>query len=460
MEHMQRRSRVYSIGVALLLFACFTLGAHAGAPGCVAPPADQLSWWPGDGNMLDIAGSRDGTVQNGATFAPSMVGQAIDLDGVDDLVDIRTTVLGSAGPFTVDAWIYTNDIGTYQSIISEIGSEDTVGQFQFRIDVSGVLQFFRRSSQGSGVTLLTTNDPITPAAWTHVAAVFDGSDLKVYINGAEASGQLLPSNYSTTYPGTTKIGGADPVSAGQPGGYFFNGRIDELSVYNRALAASEIEAIFNAGSEGKCKPATNTPPNVDAGGPYSATEGGSLVVTATGSDLDGDTLTFAWDLDNDGSFETPGQSVTFSAAGLTALSSQTIAVQATDSGGLSAIDVAMVNITYPFTGFLQPVDNLPTLNSVNAGRAIPVKFSLSGNRGLAIFATDYPKTLAISCDATTPIDDIEETVSAGASSLSYDTSTDLYTYIWKTHKGWASTCRQLVVKLNDDTYYRANFKFQ
>lgn len=115
---------------------------------------------------------------------------------------------------------------------------------------------------------------------------------------------------------------------------------------------------------------------------------------------------------------------------------------------------------YAFTGFFQPVDNLPTFNSVNAGKAIPVKFSLGGDQGLNIFDPDYPKSQQIACDSTATVDGIEQTVTAGSSSLSYDASTDTYTYVWKTERGWAGTCRQLVLKLNDGTFHRANFKFK
>lgn len=115
---------------------------------------------------------------------------------------------------------------------------------------------------------------------------------------------------------------------------------------------------------------------------------------------------------------------------------------------------------YSFTGFFQPVDNLPVFNVVNAGRAIPVKFSLGGDQGLNIFEAGYPKSQQIACDSTALVDGIEETVTAGSSSLSYDPSTDQYTYVWKTAKAWAGTCRQLVVKLNDGTFHRANFKFK
>jgi hypothetical protein len=89
----------------------------------------------------------------------------------------------------------------------------------------------------------------------------------------------------------------------------------------------------------------NAPPTVNGGGPYSAPEGGSVTVTASGSDPNGDSLTYAWDLDNNGSFETSGQSVSFDASLLDGPSSYTVKVRATDPGGLSAVSSATVNVT-------------------------------------------------------------------------------------------------------------------
>jgi predicted extracellular nuclease len=88
----------------------------------------------------------------------------------------------------------------------------------------------------------------------------------------------------------------------------------------------------------------NAPPTVDAGGSYSVNEGGSVALNAAGSDPNGDVLTYAWDLDNNGSFETAGQSVTFDATLLDGPSSYTVKVQASDPGGLSAEAVATVNV--------------------------------------------------------------------------------------------------------------------
>ena len=132
---------------------------------------------------------------------------------------------------------------------------------------------------------------------------------------------------------------------------------------------------------------------------------------------------------------------------------------ATFTDGSQGVYSASVNASN-FSGFFQPVDNLPVLNRVNAGQGVPVKFSLHGNQGLDIFAAGYPKSEAIPCDSTALVDGIEETTSTGSSSLSYDSSSDQYSYTWKTERVWANTCRQLVLTFKDGSSHRANFTFK
>lgn len=114
-------------------------------------------------------------------------------------------------------------------------------------------------------------------------------------------------------------------------------------------------------------------------------------------------------------------------------------------------------LVYDFSGFFQPVDNAPTVNRAKAGSAIPVKFSLAGDQGLDIFAAGSPGSQAVTCATGAPIDVIEQTVTAGGSTLQYDPATDQYTYVWKTDKAWAGTCRQLIVKLADGQEHTAQF---
>lgn len=140
--------------------------------------------------------------------------------------------------------------------------------------------------------------------------------------------------------------------------------------------------------------------------------------------------------------------------------SHSFSVTGSDNAGNSATLTHTYSVVYCFGGFFSPVDNQPVLNAVQAGRGIPVKFSLCGDQGLAIFDAGYPRSQQVACNASSPVDGIEETVTAGASSLSYDASSDRYSYVWKTERSWKGTCRQLVLKLADGTYHRANFKFQ
>jgi hypothetical protein len=117
------------------------------------------------------------------------------------------------------------------------------------------------------------------------------------------------------------------------------------------------------------------------------------------------------------------------------------------------------NVLYDFEGFFSPVDNPEVAtNKAKAGSAIPVKFSLGGDMGLDIFESGYPKSQQIP-NPGEPLDGVEQTVTAGSSGLSYDPTTGLYTYTWKTEKGWAGQYRELVVQFDDGTVKRANFNF-
>lgn len=136
----------------------------------------------------------------------------------------------------------------------------------------------------------------------------------------------------------------------------------------------------------------------------------------------------------------------------------TVNSTATDAAGNTASCSFTVTVLYNFTGFFSPINNLPTLNAANAGKNIPVKFSLSGNKGLSIFAADNPYSVSFNCANNDPGVDIVETNNPGQSTLSY--SPDTYHYNWKTESSWAGTCRQLRVTLNDGSVHVANFKFK
>jgi predicted extracellular nuclease len=198
----------------------------------------------------------------------------------------------------------------------------------------------------------------------------------------------------------------------------------------------------------------NAPPSADAGGPYQVIEGASVTLTATGVDPEGTAVTFEWDLDGDGGFETEGRSVSFSSAGITAPATRTVRVRVTDAFGNRAVDDTTVSVLYNFDGFFAPVHNLPTTNSVNAGQSVPVRFSLNGDHGLAIFAAGSPRIELVSCATS-----VTQSIERADGRLTYKSSSDEYTYTWKTDRAWAGQCGFLRVTFNDGTTQSARFRF-
>lgn len=164
----------------------------------------------------------------------------------------------------------------------------------------------------------------------------------------------------------------------------------------------------------------NTPPTVNAGGPYTVNEGSSVSVTATGNDPDGDTITYAWDLDNDGNFETSGQTVTFSALGLDGPSGQTVVVRAIDEGGLSDTDPATINV----------LNVAPTIDAITAP-INPIQVNTSINVNASFTDPGTPDTHSAVWDwgdnSTTP-GTVTETNGSGSVSGSHTyTASGVYT---------------------------------
>jgi hypothetical protein len=197
-------------------------------------------------------------------------------------------------------------------------------------------------------------------------------------------------------------------------------------------------------------------PTVSGGGPYTVTLGGTVLLQATGEDPEGSAVSFEWDLDNDGTFETAGANAVFTG---TTIGSFAVKVRGTDADGQSAVAPATVNVVFDFTGFFAPVANGPDVNVVRAGNAVPIKFSLAGDQGLAIFATGFPVSIEIDCMTGAP-GSSAPTGNPGGSALTYDAASQQYVYVWKTDASWAGSCRRLVVRLSDGTMHEARFRFR
>jgi hypothetical protein len=130
----------------------------------------------------------------------------------------------------------------------------------------------------------------------------------------------------------------------------------------------------------------------------------------------------------------------------------TFTVDSRDSSGNTASSTSSYSIVYDFTGFFSPLAPEPTVATVKAGEDLPAKFSLNGYQGLDVFAT--PPAWKQGCPSSSPDS------SPAAGSLGYNASVDRYVFLAKTERGWAGSCRQLVLTLRDGTVHRANVSFR
>lgn len=114
---------------------------------------------------------------------------------------------------------------------------------------------------------------------------------------------------------------------------------------------------------------------------------------------------------------------------------------------------------FDFGGFQRPIDQFG-LNVAKGGSAVPVKFSLNGFHGFAIFAEGFPASVEIECGSGDQDGDPSPVTMPGKSGLEYDEASDTYSFVWKTERGWRGTCRRLLVGLSDGAVHSADFSFR
>ncbi len=199
-------------------------------------------------------------------------------------------------------------------------------------------------------------------------------------------------------------------------------------------------------------------PTVDGGGPYVVEEGGSVQLTATGGDPTDDALTYAWDLDGDGSFETTGPTVAFLAGSLQAPGTVTVTVRVTDEHGQSSTDTAVIDVVWDFGGFASP-SNPSGATVIKAGSSHPVKFSLDGFQGLALL-DGRPTLQRTDCTTGAAIGAPVATSAGGGGGVAYDPSTDEYTFVWKTNKAWSGWCGTFELHLADGQTHELAVRFK
>lgn len=171
-----------------------------------------------------------GRAAGGGGFANAY---SVDFDGTDDYMDIgNDSSLSISGALSITAWIYADSLSGFPMIISKRKS-----LFEH------AYQFYSTSNKlnYNNGTIVQSTGTISTGVWTHVGVTFDGSGgVSFYINGSSAG---------TATAASTNPTNTDAVTIAKAyNGNYFNGKIDELALFNSALSASDITAIYNSGA--------------------------------------------------------------------------------------------------------------------------------------------------------------------------------------------------------------------
>ena len=229
------------------------MAALDSGPACVQPGSGLVSWWQGEWDATDSLGRNPGELINDATFGTGIVGEAFSFDGVSQAVEIPYSTNLATPSFSVEVWVKP---------VSQVGG--WLGQAFIYGQSYGRQLVVRAGDQGLGVAWQISNDPwtfyevdssgeIPIGQWTHLVGTWDGVSLSLYTNGV-LNQQSALDTFAWDSGCSFSIGAGGSCGPDQ----YFHGLIDEVSVYDRALFPGEINAIYQAGSAGKCK----TPPGV------------------------------------------------------------------------------------------------------------------------------------------------------------------------------------------------------
>lgn len=243
----------------------FNAGSSGKCKTCVTPPANMVGWYPGDNNANDITASPDnGTLNGSATFAAGKVAQAFSLNGTTAYVsapDVAKLDFGT-GDFSIDAWINSSGAGTIQPIVDKRDGDNSsvfTGYSFFTFNGNLGVQL----ADGTASNFVSTTD-VVDGTFHHVAVTVVRNSTtggNLYVDGVSVlTFNPTARSGSLDNGAELRIGRNSPNTILDP---FFQGLIDEVELFNRALSASEVQSIFTAaGTAGKCKCTITCPANV------------------------------------------------------------------------------------------------------------------------------------------------------------------------------------------------------
>ena len=202
---------------------------------------------------LDSASTNHGTLINEPTWAAGTIDGALDFDGSDDRVDVGTFDVDGTG-LTLLGWFNADSIlETDPRIVSKAaGTGPSDAWWQLSTHSSGAERYLRMRVKASGTTttLADSSVKLSIGRWYFAAGTYDAASgkMKLYLDGVEIAAAV----HVVVGPVDTDPTVSVEVGANGTGERFFDGRLDDVRVYDRPLGGSEIAALAAAGGGGNC----------------------------------------------------------------------------------------------------------------------------------------------------------------------------------------------------------------
>jgi hypothetical protein len=206
-------------------------------------PVAAYSFDAGEGETAeDLSGNEHTATIEGATWARGRYGSGLEFDGENDCVSIEATPdLQLTEEFTLEAWVRPTGAGAEANPFLTMedegaGEEEEPWAYTFLAGENEVPKAWVRKSGEAGFQGIYGTEPLPEHAWAHLALTDDGAKLRLYVDG-----ELVR---TTAAPDVSAASG--PLEVGCAFGSHFEGRLDELRLYNRVLGETELRETMRA----------------------------------------------------------------------------------------------------------------------------------------------------------------------------------------------------------------------
>ena len=203
-------------------------------------------------HVFDKSGNNNNGTINGSTFALGKIGQGMRFDGVDDYIDVANESnfdFERTDAFSIAAWVYRFNKDQASTIASKQQNSGNFPGWNFYAtnDNDQLKAVFRGAASGEYISAVTGINDFSDSAWHHAVLIYNGSSaatgLHIYIDGVDKNVSYDGTLASSTLNNQNALIGHNPSA----GDVHWNGLLDDVRIYNRALSEEEIKRLYNMG---------------------------------------------------------------------------------------------------------------------------------------------------------------------------------------------------------------------